>query len=181
MKKLNQLFLFVIIILTSLAFNSCNVFDDVYLTLAMDTEFNTGSPVSNVTLEETICLSDFDDYNDNNDKIEEIRFISAAYLTLEPSNGLEGALQLKLYRQDTNTLLFDFTYQSFNADSLANIPLLINLSPEQINNINTYLTNPQVDKCFRALLEVSNATDNDGAPFQLHGKVELLTELKIKP
>lgn len=181
MKKLYKLFLLIGFIFISLAFNSCNPFDDAYLTLSMDREFNTGSPVPTVSLEQTICLSDFDDYNDNSDKIEKIRFISAAYLTLDPSNGLKGALNLKLYRNDTNTLLFDYTYQYFNADSLANKPLLIDLNAEQINNINAYLINPKVDKCFKAILAVSNATDNDGAPFQLHGKVELLTELQIKP
>ena len=181
MKKFNKFILASLLVLSALALNGCDPFDDLYLTLAMDTEFNTEAPVSEVILTEDFCLSKFDDYNDNSDNIEEIKYISAAYLTLDPSNGLQGEFRLKLYRTDTNALLFDYTVPSFVADSSINKPLLINLNQEQINNINTYLINPKVDKCFRAVLEVNNATDNDGAPFQLHGKVEFLTELQVKP
>ncbi len=180
MKNLNKLILTSLTILTILAFNGCDPFDDFYLTLAMNTEFNTGAPVSDVTLPADFCLSKFDDYNDNSENIEEIKYISAAYITMESSNGLQGDFNLKLYRTDTNILLFDYTVPSFKADSSILNPLLIDLSQEQINNINEYLLNPKVDKCFRAVLKVNNATDNDGAPFQLYGKIEFLTELKIK-
>ena len=88
---------------------------------------------------------------------------------------------MRLYRTYTNTLLLDYTDQSFNADSSLINPLIIDLDQDEIDNINAYLINPKVDKCFRAVLDVNNASDNDGAPFYLHGKVEFLTELKVKP
>ena len=181
MKNLNNLFLISIIIVTSLAFNSCNPFDDLYLTLAMETRFETIAPVPNVSLTSSICLSEFDDYNDNNDKLKEIRYISAAYFTLNSSNGLNGDLRLKVYQGNTNILLFDFLDSNFEADSCLTKPLKINLSQQEIDNLNSYLINPKVDKCFRAELEVLNANDNDGPPFQLNGKVEFLTELQIEP
>lgn len=181
MKKLNKLFFISVIIVTSFAFNSCDPFDELYLTLAMDTRFETIAPVSNVFLTSSICLSDFDDYEDNNDKLKVIKYISAAYFTLSSSNGLNGNMRLKLYQGNTNTLLFEFTDSNFNADLYLTKPMKINLTQQEVNNINTYLTNPKVDKCFRAELEVLNANDNDGPPFQLNGKVEFLTELQIEP
>jgi hypothetical protein len=181
MKKFNKIFLTGLLIVTSLAINGCNPFDDVYMTLSMETEFDTKAPVSNISIISDFCLTDFEDYNDNSEKIKEIKYISAAYFTLESSNGLQGDFKLRMYRTDTNALLFDYTVQSFYADSSLDKPLLINLNQEEINNINSYLTNPKVDKCFRAILDVNNAIDNDGAPFQLHGKVEFLTELQIEP
>jgi hypothetical protein len=134
-----------------------------------------------VSLTSEICLSNFDDYNDNSENINEIKYITAAYFTQEPSNGLQGEFRLRLYRTDTNALLFDYTVQPFWADSSLEKPLTINLDQEEINNINEYLTNPKIDKCFRAVLDVRNASDNDGALFQLHGKVEFLTELQVEP
>ena len=181
MKNLNKLFYISILIVTTLALNSCNPFDELYLTLAMETEFRTEAPVSNVSLTSSICLSEFDDYNDNSDKLKEIRYISAAYFTLNSSNGLTGDLRLKLYQGNTNILLFEFTDSNFEADSSLSKPLKINLRQQEVNNINTYLINPKVDKCFRAELVVLNANDNDGPPFQLNGKVEFLTELQIEP
>ena len=181
MKNLNKLFYISILIVTAFMINGCNPFDELYLTLAMETRFETIAPVSNVALTNSICLSEFDDYNDNSDKLTEIRYISAAYFTLSSSNGLTGDLRLKLYQGNTNILLFDFTDATFEADLYLNKPLKINLSQQEIDNLNSYLTNPKVDKCFRAELEVLNANDNDGAPFQLNGKVEFLTELQIEP
>ena len=73
------------------------------------------------------------------------------------------------------------TDSNFNADLYLTKPLKINLTQQEVNNINSYLTNPKVDKCFRAELVVLNANDNNGPPFQLNGKVEFLTELQIEP
>jgi len=39
MKKLNTFFITIIIALTSIIINGCDPFDDIYLTLSMDTEF----------------------------------------------------------------------------------------------------------------------------------------------
>jgi len=179
MKKPNPLLLGSLFV-ALLAINSCDPFDDSYSTLAMETEFKTEAPVANVSLTTDICLSNFEDYNDNSENINEIKYITAAYFTQESSNGLQGEFRLRLYRTDTNALLFDYTVQPFWADSFLEKPLTINLDQEEINNINGYLTNPKVDKCFRAVLDVNNASDNDGAPFQLHGKVEFLTELQVE-
>lgn len=181
MKQIKKLILAVIIVLTSIAINGCDPFDDIYLTLALETQFNTEAPVSNISLTQDMCLSEFDDYNDNSENLKEIKYITAAYFTLDSSNGLHGDFRLRLYRTDNNALLFDHKVEPFFADSSINNPLAINLDQDEINNINVYLTNPKVDKCFRAVLDVNNASDKDGAPFQLHGKVEFLTELLVEP
>ena len=41
MKQIKKLFITVIIVLTSIAINGCDPFDDIYLTLALETEFST--------------------------------------------------------------------------------------------------------------------------------------------
>mgnify|MGYP003460560098 FL=1 len=181
MKKLNRLFASVLFGMSLLFINGCDPFDDLYVKMAMGTEFNTPTPVPNISLTQEMCLSSFDDYNDNVDNLNEIKYITAAYFTLDSSNGLQGDFRLRSYRTDNNALLFDYSFQSFNADIFLDSVLTINLKQEEINNINEYLTNPKVDKCFRTILDVNNASDNDGAPFQLHGKFEFLTELQVEP
>ena len=69
MKKLYKLFLAAGVIFIQLAFNGCDPFDDAYLTLAMDTEFNTVGIGTDIFLSNSICLSDFEDYDDNKDKV----------------------------------------------------------------------------------------------------------------
>ena len=48
MKKLNKLFITVIFVLISITFNGCDPFDDIYLTLALETEFSTIGAGSNI-------------------------------------------------------------------------------------------------------------------------------------
>lgn len=181
MKKLNRILLFGFILLTSISFNSCDPFDDVFLTLAMETEFSTVGAGSNISISSNLCLSDFDDYEDNKDNLEEIRYISSAYVTINATQGLQGQnLTLTLYQADGNTVLFRYVIPTFVAGSYINNPLEIVLTQQEISNINAYLTNPKEDKCFVATLEVSNVTAAS-TPYDLSSKIDFLTELKIKP
>ncbi len=181
MKKLNRILLFGFILLTSISFNSCDPFDDVFLTLAMETEFSTVGAGSNISISSNLCLSDFDDYEDNKDNLEEIRYISSAYVTINATQGLQGQnLTLTLYQADGNTVLFRYVIPTFVAGSYINNPLEIVLTQQEISNINAYLTNPKEDKCFVATLEVSNVTASS-TPYDLSSKIDFLTELKIKP
>lgn len=181
MKKLNRILLFGFILLTSISFNSCDPFDDVFLTLAMETEFSTVGAGSNISISSNLCLSDFDDYEDNKDNLEEIRYISSAYVTINATQGLQGQnLTLTLYQADGNTVLFRYIIPTFVAGSYINNPLEIVLTQQEISNINAYLTNPKEDKCFVATLEVSNVTAAS-TPYDLSSKIDFLTELKIKP
>lgn len=181
MKKLYKLFLLIGFIFFTLAINSCNPFDDAYLTLAMDAEFSTVGAGSDIFISTNMCLSDFSDYDDNKDNVEEIRYISAAYLTINSTQGLQGNnLTLTLYEANGSTVLFQYVVPTFVAANYINNPLEIVLTQQEISNINAYLINPQQDKCFVATLTVSNVQSST-TPYQLSSKLEFLTELKIKP
>lgn len=181
MKNIYKILFGLLILSSSLIINSCDPFGDFYLTLVMDTELNAAGIGPDITISKDFCLTDFSDYNDNSDNLEEIRYISAAYFTTASSNGLRGEnLMLKLYKGD-GTTLFEFKVLNFVADNYIDKPLKIDLTSEQINNINQYLANFKTNNCFKAELTVSNVTDNDGLFFQLNAKMEFLTELKVKP
>ncbi|MDT3695067.1 MAG: hypothetical protein ROY99_01670 [Ignavibacterium sp.] len=161
--------------------NSCNPFDDIYLNLDMDTEFNITAAGSEISIQKDFCLSDFEDYGDNKDHLLEIRYISSAYLTINSTPGLQGSnLVLTLYQADGSTVLFKYTVSPFIAGNYKGNPLKINLTQQEIDNINLYLKNPKVDKCFVAKLELSNVTAS-AMPYQLECKTEFLAELKIEP
>ena len=183
MKKLKRLILLGILSVTSISFNSCNPFDDVYLTLAMDTEFQVEVLGINIDISKTesFCLSKFEDYQDNKDKIQEIRYISSLYLTIDSTKDLRGdSLTLTLYQGDGKTMLFQHVIPTFIANNYIKNPLQINLTQQEISNMNAYLKNPQDDKCFVATLEVSNVRSTVQID-QLNSKIEFLTELQVKP
>lgn len=181
MKKFYKVIFPVIVLIALLFCYSCDPFDDLYLTLSMDLEFNTSGNSSVIFLPASICLSNFDDYKDNRDNIEEINYISAAYLTLSATTGLQGDnLKLTFYKADNTTVLFQYTQTHFAAGDYIDHPLEIVLTDQEKTNVNNYLKNPQVDKCFYATLEISNVS-SASQNYTLNSKMEFLTKLKIKP
>jgi len=181
MKKLKKLSIALLFIFPLITITSCDPFDEVYLKLAMDIEFSTPGFGPELEITETFCLSDFEDYDDNKDNIEEIKYVSSAYITIDATSGLSAdSLTITLYQEDGATILFDHTIRNFVAANYKNNPLEITLTQQQIANFNAYLTNPKEDKCFVAALAASNVQPSSTQYF-LTSKVDLLTELKVKP
>ena len=183
MKKVKKLFAAALFGISLLFINGCDPFDDLYVKLAMDVEFNIddGEGSTIPPLQDTLCLSDFEDYEDNVDELEEIRYVSSAYFTVDASSGLRAqTLTLTLYQEDGFTVLFDYTITNFVANSYKDNPLELTLTQQEIDDINAYLTNPKEDKCFVATLEAFGV-QSDSSPYQLSSKVDILTELKLKP
>ncbi len=181
MKNTNKKFIFLLSLVSVFVFNSCDPFEDTYITLSMDTELNTIGAGSNIFITSNLCLTDFNDYNDNIDKLEEIRYITSAYFTNTATTGLRGDnLTLRFYQGDGTTLLFEYVVPIFVAANYVNNPLEIKLTQQEIDKINQYLSDPKVNNCFHAELRVSNVQPSN-QQYQLSGRIEFLTELKVKP
>jgi hypothetical protein len=184
MKKFNKIILPAIMVLTFLFIYSCDPFDDIYLTLAMDIEFNVPQGIgSEIDLEENLCLSDFDDYDDNKENLEEILYVSSAYFTISATDSLSGDnLILTVYQANRSTVLFQYIQDKFVANDYINKPIEIVLSEQEKIRVNNYLKDPQVDKCFYATFKLSNVEYNSPSQFYfLNSKMEFLTQLKVKP
>lgn len=181
MKKINKIILSILVIFTLLFSYSCDPFDELFLTLSMDLEFNVVGGGTSFFKEDSLCLSDFDDYNENRNNIEEIKYIASIYITLFSPDSLSAQnLTLTLYKSDRNTSLFRYEIPNFISTKYINNPLEISLSQSEINNINNYLLKPTEDKCFYATISASNVVA-DSSIYRLNSKVEFLTQLKIKP
>lgn len=179
MKKIR----FSIIVLSLSLITACDPFEDYFINLKMDQQFQLIGIGPNIEQQITFCLTDYDDYNDNIDKIEQIKYMDAAYLTIDASQNLSGDnLILKLYQSDGSTLLFEYRLPSFVASDYKNKALLIRLSQEDKDNLNRYLANHKTNNCFKAILSVENVqSDNPLTLFFLNAKIEFVAELKLKP
>lgn len=181
MKNIYKIFLGFIILSSTLLLYNCDPFEDFMIKLSLDTEFNISGFGSIILQSNEICLSEFDDYNDNQDEIEEIKYITSAYSTISATTGLRGDnLKLRIFQSDRATLLADFDVPNFVAADYVDKPLEIKFTQQEVDNINLYLSNHKVNNCFFAELEISNVQPSL-LPYQLNSKVELLTELKVKP
>ncbi len=179
MKKIYYL----IFTLNFLIFNGCDPFEDYFINLKMDQQFQLIGIGPNIEQQVNFCLTDYDDYNDNVDKIEQIKYLDAAYFTIDASQNLSGDnLILKLYQSDGSTLLFEYRLPSFVAADYTNKPLHIQLSQTEKDNLNRYLSEHKQNNCFKAVLSVENVqSDNPLTLFFLNAKIEFVAELKLKP
>ena len=183
MKKFKKLCAAALFGISLISINGCDPFDDLYVKLAMDVEFSIEDLEDpNIpAIKDTLCLSDFEDYEDNVDELEEIRYVSSAYFTVDATSGLRAqTLTLTLYQEDGSTVLFDYTITNFVANNYKDNPLELTLTQQEIDDINAYLTNPKDDKCLVATLEAFGV-QSDSSSYQLSSKVDILTELKLKP
>lgn len=181
MKKFNKIVLSAIILTAILFTFSCDPFDDIYLTTSLELEFNTSGSSSQILVPAIVCLDSLEDYKENKDNLEEILYLSSAYITLNATTGLQGDnLKLTVYKEDLSTVLFQYTQLHFTANDYKAKPLELVLTEQEKNDINNYLKNPKVSKCFYATFELSNVS-SASQYYTLSSKMEFLTQLKIKP
>lgn len=179
---LSVLFIVLFILLLSMFLTNCDPFEDLYVILSLNTELNTIATDSTVDISSYFCLNDFEDYKDNKDKLVEVRYLSSVYLTLSATQGLQGnKLVLSFYQANEDSLIFQFTQQSFLASDYINEPLEIKLSQQDINDLNRYLSNAELYNCFQTRLQIFEVQYQGPSPYFLNSKVEFLTELKVKP
>jgi len=181
MKKFNKIILSVFIFITLLFNYSCDPFDDIFLTTPLKLEFNASGSSSQILVPATVCLDSLEDYQDNKENLEEILYLSSAYITLSATTGLQGDnLILTVYKEDLTTILFQYTQGHFVANDYKDHPLELVLTEQEKAGINNYLKDPKVNKCFYATFELSNVTSASQNYF-LNSRMEFLTKLKIKP
>lgn len=175
--------IFLTTVLSIILLNACDPFDDYFVNLKMEQQFQLVGSGPNIDQQVDFCLSDYDDYKDNIDKIEQVKYVDAAYLTIDATNNLSADnLVLRLYQSDGNTLLFEYRLSSFVASDYKTNPLHIQLSQSDKDKINNYLSNFDVNNCFKAILIVQNIHSDNPVPFYfLNAKVEFIAELKLKP
>lgn len=181
MKIRLKYFLAVLITLVGFIYTGCDQFENVFLNLPINKEITAAGNGPDIFERETICFSDYDSFNDNADDIEEIKYVTSAFFTINATSGLQGTgIIATLYQGDGFTPIFSFTMPSAVADDYKNNPLKLQLNQQQIDMLNNYLANYQTNNCFVAELRVENVTGTSGPPYSITGKFEMVVELKLK-
>lgn len=160
---------------------SCDQFNNIFLNLPVKTEITASGSGPDIFEQETICFSDYDSFNDNVNDVEAIKYVTAAYFTITSTADLQGTgIMATLYQGDGVTPLFSITLPTAVASDYINNPLKIELTPQQIDFLNTYLADYQTNNCFVAELRVANVTGTSGPPYSITGQFEMVVELKLK-
>jgi hypothetical protein len=166
-----------------LGFNSCDILEKLFLNLKLSEEFHaTGNgPDIFDTVEDCLSNPDNDEFNDNVDKIQTLKYVSAAYYTTGaiPSNLGGNNIYAEIRDCDGNIILTQSIPMAFASDFFED-PYEFILTDDEIATFNQYLTNYQNCDCFTAELSVEQVTPANSAPYTLDGVVEIIIEIEAK-
>ncbi len=180
MKYLNKI---VLLFLTSslLFFSGCDELSQLTLNVPLVINFGTSGPNTSTEDTEYFCLSDYTDWEENQDDIESAKFLTASYWTLDATPNLEGNVTVYLY--DSNgSVIFTYNLGTITAADYIDEPFELTLTQAQIDVFDGVLSNLSGNNgCFTSKLTVTNitGTTNSSGNYVLNGKVEIVLETEV--
>ncbi len=181
MKKLYKPILIFFISLIFLGFNSCDILEKLFLNLKVSEEFNADGDESEILDSIVVCLTDYDAFKDNFDEIQSLKYVNAAYYSLEwtPSNLGGNNISAVLYDCDGKIILTQNMTKALASDYFED-PYEFTLTQDEIEKFNQYLSNYKECDCFSAVLRIKPVTPPNNPPYTLKGVVEIIIEIEAK-
>lgn len=179
MKVISNIVLSFFVLIILISGTSCSQFENLFLNLPIKKKIVASGSGPTVFESELFCLSDYDAYNDNMDDIKAIKYVSAAYVTLSASPGLQGSsLTASLFKSAGITPIFSIALPNPVAATYINNPYKLELSQAQIAAFNASLANYKNEDCFVAELRITNVSGTGNPPYTLTGQIEIVVELE---
>jgi len=181
MKKIYKPIFILFTSIMFLGFNSCDVLEQLFLNLKLSEDFHTTGNGPDIS--ETIfdCLSNYDAFDDNFDKIQTLKYVSAAYYTLDATPQNLGGTNISATLYDClGNIILEQSLPTAQASDYVNNPYEFILTQDEIDTFNQYLANYKTCDCFTAILLVQQVTPADSAPYTLNGVVEVIIEVEAK-
>jgi len=161
---------------------SCDELGQLPINVPVSIEFTTSGTNTSLTETNSFCLSDYEEWQENQDDIQSVTFLTASYWTLAGSSpNLSGDLIFTLLSSSGSTI-FSYNFGTVTAADYEDTPFQLQLSAAQIQALDDYLSDLAVnDKCFQSVLTITNITGDTNAQgqFVLNGKVEIVLEAEV--
>jgi hypothetical protein len=174
MKKLYKPLLIFCTSFIFLGFNSCDVLEQLFLNLKATQNFHaTGNgPDIFDTVED--CLTNYEAFNDNYDKIQNLKYVSAAYYTTGAIPSNLGGVNISAKIEDcAGNIILEQSLPTATASDYIDNPFEFVLTPEEI-------VSQAFCSCFYAEVRVEQVTPANSAPYTLDGVVEIIIEIEAK-
>ncbi|MBK8945460.1 MAG: hypothetical protein IPM32_09360 [Ignavibacteriae bacterium] len=159
----------------------CDELNNLPINVPIVVNFSTSGNNTTISESENFCLSDYEKWRENQDKVQSATFVSAAYWTESASAGLQGDVSVQLSDQFGNTI-FSVTLNNYKAADNIDKPFTLELTETQIQAMNEYLeslSENENDQCFNSSLTISDITGTV-TPYQLTGRVEIVIEADVE-
>ncbi len=185
MRRLTKLTIITAMFFSLTLFNSCDSLENIPLNIPIQKEFSITSSQSSASESGTFCLNQYKEWNDNKDKIQSVKFLSAAYWTIDYAPADLKATIGASVKDKNGVTLFSFTLTDVSPkDFMGKNGFKIELSQQEIDYFNDYLNNLQEDPTctiptFTAEYHVSDVQWSGSDTYTLHGKVEIILEADV--
>ena len=183
MKLFFKKFLVLLFFAALVSFNGCDELSELDLNIPLVIEFSPSGTNTTVSETEFFCLSQFEEWRDNQDDIENAQYVAASYWTLAGSSpNLAGNVSFELYDGFGN-LIFVYNLGNIVAADYLSTPYELSLTADQVEALNSILGDVAgSDGCFTGVLTVTNITGqtNANGEYLLNGKVEIVVEATVK-
>lgn len=166
-------------------FNGCEDLADIPLNIPFSIEL---PPLidseSSAQASTSFCLNQYEEWNDNKDKIQSVKFLSAAYWTTSSSpDDITATINVSVKDNNGITLFADTLPNVSPSDDSIN-PYKIELSSDEIDVVNAYLNDLKEDPTcmtptFTAQYTVSNVSWSGSTEYTIIGKVEIVLETVV--
>ena len=155
--------------------NSCDEINSIELNVPVTKEITATGSNTSITESDSFCLDETSDtYKSYQDKIKSLTFLEASYRTIAISDAsLKGDINVTVSDINGN-VLFSLSIPSVNLANYMkpNSPFTIQLTQNQVQAINLYLSNLN-NQCFKAVLTINNISGGS-APYSVTGAVDIL-------
>lgn len=170
----------VALLLLPFAFSGCilDAINTLTQNIPISQEFNISSSADTYSQSETIDLSNSTTYQKYSDKIQNISFLQTQFRakSVTPSD-LSANITLTL-KDNNNNILFTYPLGTIKPADYENTPFQIELTQNQIQAINSYLSTLS-NKVFVATLSITNITSS-AKPYTLNGVIDIVFQMKAK-
>lgn len=181
MKNMLKKFSFIVIAISFFFVTSCDELSELTLNVPLPIEFHTSGSNTSLSESEYFCLSQYEDWRENQEDIESAKFLTASYWTLDATPNLTGNVSFSLYNE-FGGLLFTVNLGRITVADYIDNPFELELTESQIQILDDYLSDLAAqNKCFQSTLSVTGITGdtNIQGNYELSGKVEIVLETEV--
>ncbi len=185
MKKTTKAILLVAMLTSLSLFNGCEELGNIELNIPLEIEFTVSGSETSASDKVAFCLNQYEEWQDNKDKIEKANYFKAAYWTIDVDPAaLKGTISFVL-KDNINNILISGTLPNVTpADYTSGIK--IEVGQDQIDTFNQYLNEIMLKEdpscqnpSFNAGFSITDITG--GTPYDIKCKVELILQTEVSP
>ena len=183
MKKTSKIIFLIATLASFSLFNGCDELGNIELNIPFEIEFTVSGSETSASDKVAFCLNQYEEWQDNKDKIEKANYFKAAYWTIDVDPvALKGNISFVLKDNINNVLISGTLNDVLPADYINGIEFEV--GQDQIDAFNQYLNEIMLNEdpscqnpSFNAGFSITDITG--GTPYDIKCKVELILKAEV--